>query len=964
MDSVSSEQLTKLQRVVAIGASSGGLDAISKILRFLPSDTGLAFVIAQHLDPTQPHYLAELLARLTPMPILNAANNLKLEPNHVYISPPHTLVEVIFGHLRLMPLEERHPSEFSPIDTLMVSLANELQDEAIGIILSGTGHDGRLGLSAIKTAGGITLVQKPDTAAFREMPTAAIELGVDFILPPEQMGAELARLMHQSDDWGLLGFAASGASPADNSVDPVVAWLHKTRGTDFSRYKRPTVERRIRRRMGFLKIGRPEEYIFYLTAHPEEVDSLFEDILIKVTSFFRDADAFEALRSEVVPAILESKKPGEPIRVWVSGCATGEEVYSIAIVFAEALRASSSTTQVRIFATDLSPLVINQARSGVYPAEVAEHLSAQVLSDYFSRQADGQYQVRKIIRDMCVFAYHDVTKDPPFSRLDLISCRNLVMYFTRETQRRVLATFHFALNPTGLLLMGAAETVGVSSDLFEPYGKTGKIFARRLTRSVAPDFASEYVTERRGARAPTQSTATPAGEDGIYSELGNALAEKTGLRGVVVNSEMEIIQFMGQTAEYLTHKPGELTSCNLFKMAPRDWLVDLRLVIHEAEATNLLVKRDNFTLRAGAGEQASVTIEVVPFDSQALRQKCFVVLFRTVEKPAVAPKDAASEEFPDERVARILNELAETKAYLNDLLDKELAANEQLKSASEELLSSNEELQSTNQELQTAKDESQAANLELQTVNEELRRRHSELSQVCDDLANTIASGQVALIVVDDTHNCRMITAAAERLFGVVTGRHTFTLSEVMVKFEPYDVEALVREVIATLRPVELDLQDKDGTWYELRINPYVTASKQVTGAVLVFDNIDVQKRLINSLQDVEAYSASLVDMLPLGVALLDSEYRIKSYNDYFARLFPVSEKKLSELNIFKLAGGVLDTDDMRRYVTVDVVDKATVNGASVTLKDGRRVLISGRCIKQHGSSSKLIILTIDDKVG
>jgi len=963
MEGATSEKYTKRQRVVAIGASSGGLDAISKMLRFLPTDTGLSFIIVQHLDPNQPHYLAELLTKLTSMPLVHATDGLKLEPNHVYLNPPRTLVEVIFGQLRLLPLADRHPSAFSPIDTLMVSLANELQDEAIGVVLSGAGQDGRLGLAAIKTAGGITLVQKPETAAFPEMPNAAIELGVDYILAPEQIGPEIARLVRQPDDWGLLGSGGGGLLAGENSVDPVVSWLHKTRGTDFSRYKRPTVERRIRRRMGFLKIVRPEEYIFHLTAHPEEVDSLFEDILIKVTSFFRDTDAFAALRAEVVPFILEHKRADDPVRVWVAGCATGEEVYSLAIIFAEALRSRNLTAQVRIFATDLSANVITKARSGIYAANVAEQLSPQILADYFTCLPEGQYQVRKIIRDMCVFAYHDVTKDPPFSRLDLISCRNLVMYFTRETQRRVLATFHFALNPTGLLLMGAAETVGISSDLFEPYGKTGKIFARRLTRSVAPDFAGEYVTERRSPRATVTPATTTAGDDGINSEVGAALVDKIGLRGVVINNDMEILQFLGQTADYLTHKPGEIASCNLFKMAPREWLVDLRLLIHEADATNLMVRRDNFSMRIDSGELQNITVEVVPFDSTALRQRCFIVIFRPIAKEVVKELEGTDEEQSDVRVAAIVNELAETKAYLNNLLDKELAANEQLKSASEELLSSNEELQSTNQELQTAKDEAQAANLELQTVNEELRNRHSELSQVCDDLANTLASGQVALIVVDDHLTCRMITAAAERLLGVHARHHKYTLAEVLGKFQPFDVEYLVREVISTLRPRELDLQDGQGTWYELRVNPYVTASKQVTGAVLVFDNIDVQKRLINSLQDVEGFSAAVTDMLPIGIVLLDDNYRLQNCNTYFQRILQMTDKILPEQNIFAIADGILDSEDIRRFVKIDLISKGTLDRVKVMLKDGRQIHISGRCMKRHGASTQLTVLTIDERV-
>ena len=956
-------------RVVGIGASAGGLDALNKVLQQLPSDSGMAFVVIQHLDPTQPSHLAERLSRATTMVVTTALDGAVLKPNHVYTAPAHVYVEVINGHLRLTPHNPADLSQFKPIDTLFLSLASYLHDLAIGIVLSGSGTDGKAGLAAIKFEGGVTFAQLPSTAAFPAMPEAAIELGVDFILAPELMAKELVALAKSDDGWQSAAQLGSvpAEEPALSSVDPVVTWLRSAKGTDFMRYKRPTIERRIRRRMGFLKITKPELYVRYLSEHPLEVESLYEDILIKVTSFFRDIDTFDALRKEVLPEIIKKKGLEAAIRIWVAGCATGEEAYSIAICLAEAFEELAIKRPVRIFATDISLQAIAIARAGVYSVDAVKNISAERLARFFV-PVDGSYQISKSIREMCVFAQHDVAKDPPFSRLDLISCRNLVIYFGRELQRRVLGTFHFSLEPKGFLFLGGAETVGLSSDLFDAYGKTGKIFARRATRSAAPDFSAEHLSVKHLHQVQMSQIQLPAFEDGVKADAGRAIISKWNLNGVVISHDMEILQFLGQTSDYLTHKPGELASCNLLKLAPTDWLIDLRLAIHEAAATGLAARRDDLMFKAPDGVSKSVNIEVIPFETSVSAQPCFVVLFRD-QRPGSSGTSSVGaghlDDATDARFSHLLNELAETKAYLNNLLEKEQAAHEQLKSASEELLSSNEEMLSTNQELQTAKEEAQAANEELQTLNEELRRRHLELSQVYDDLANTLSSGQVALIMISNDLKCRMLTPAAEKILKLQYSAVGLPLSRLMSQFNRPELEGVVRDVIEALHSCELEIFDSNQRYYDLRIRPYLTGTKMVNGAVLVLGDISSQKRTIKCLENAQVHITDLLNSVPVSLLVLDEDLRAVMANQCFLDKFKISSGQVKHALIYDLADGVFNAPELRLLLESTLpqqcqVDQFVMERQIPSL--GRRVLkVNARYLIKHDDNPATILLAIVD---
>ena len=854
-DGIVTKQLPK--RIVGIGASSGGLEALTRLFSRLSGDTGMAFIVLQHLDPSQPSQLAELLSRHTMMTVTVAMDGAPIEANHVYVAPPRTTVGLSHGVLQVRKRDADGPTPFHPIDALLIALANEMVDHAVGIILSGSGADGAVGIAAIKGAGGLAIAQDPQSAEFRSMPTAAINAGVDLVLAPELIGLSLTQdVADDSEPEALTGGTSQLALPVD-AVVKILDWLCTTRGTDFSRYKRPTIARRIARRMRHHQIDRPDQYLTYLGEHPEEVDQLYEDILIKVTSFFREPEAFASLRSEILPRILRQKPEEAPIRIWVPGCATGEEAYSLGICLAETLAEQPEKAmphQIQIFATDISSTAIAKARTGRFGPEIQDNVSAERLEKFFTLR-DGHYFIDRSIRDLCVFAQHDVAKDPPFSYLDLISCRNLMIYFTQSLQRRVMATFHFALQPGGYLVLGQAESVGPSSDLFEATAPGSKIFSRRAVPAKAPDFTQEFMAGQGSLPRPTKPLARATSPDSLKGDIGLALFDRWNLIGAVINESMEILQFIGQTSAYLSHPAGELASFNLVKMAPPELRVDLRLMVHEARTTELPLRRPGFTLTGTDGNPCATTIDVIPFKTSATRQNCFLVLF-TPEAPVMEasdPKAPIGVTLPrptqEQTIAQMAAELAETKAYLSTLIEGEQAANEELKSASEELLSSNEELQSTNQELQTAREETQAINEELRTLNDELEERHRELNQIHSDLTNTLSSAQVAILMVSEELICRRLTPAAERILGISASVVGQPLSSLMAGFGVKDLEHRTRSVIDTLTMQELQVQDLTGHWYKLRIRPYVSVDKKVDGAVIALTDIDAQMLAIQQLQ-------------------------------------------------------------------------------------------------------------------
>ncbi|HET6279165.1 MAG TPA: chemotaxis protein CheB, partial [Candidatus Polarisedimenticolia bacterium] len=697
--------------IVGIGASAGGLDAMVQLLQHLRPDTGMAFVLVQHLDPRHESRLADVLARSTPMPIMEAMNGLAVQPDHVYVIPPNANLAVSSGVLQVTPRKQGRGPHL-PVDFLFRSLAVDEQTRAIGVILSGTGSDGTLGLSEIKAIGGITFAQDGKTAGHFGMPRAAIDSGcVDFVLSPAEIAGRLG-------DIGEHPYLAPDptrplAEPtAEESYQRILAVVQSVTGVDFRLYRDTTIKRRIMRRMALHSLRSIGEYAERLKDDVGEVEALYHDLLINVTGFFRDPRMFEELKASIFPRIIDGRSLVDPIRIWVPGCSTGQEAYSLAMVLQEFLDTQPVRFPMQIFATDLSDqTALDRARAGVYPESIEAEVSPVRLRRFFKRE-DHVYRIDRSIRDACVFARQNVTADPPFSHLDIVSCRNLLIYLATPLQKRVLRTFHYALNTPGFLILGGAETVGEHTDLFEAVDRGHRIYAKK--QAAARHYLSLSVSDHRlQATAGTRRTAAPAPlVRDLQKEAERILLGRYAPPGVLVDDNFEIIQFRGRMAPYLEQPAGEPTH-GLLKLAREGLFLELRNAVTEAKKTGQIVRRDN--IRVGSsGETRRVNVEVIPVRQQGAGA-CFLVLFHESDEAAKRPASAApaTETAAVEDASELVGlrqELSATREYLQSMIEQQDAANEELRSANEEILSSNEELQSTNEELETAKEELQSAN--------------------------------------------------------------------------------------------------------------------------------------------------------------------------------------------------------------------------------------------------------------
>ena len=785
--------------VVGIGASAGGLEAVSELLAELPATTGMAFLLVQHLDPRHQSFLTDILAKKSEIAVETAANGTIIAPNHLYVIPPNVTMTVADGALRLTPRESaEHPHR--PINILFRSLAEQHVHRAVAVVLSGTDSDGAQGLEEVKAAGGITMAQEPATAKFDGMPRNAIATGcVDFVLSPEKLGQEMVRI-------GRHPYLNSEAQPAElpqerDGLTRIFRLLQGKNGTDFSRYKRSTVQRRLARRMALRQVDGLTEYAELLEHEPEEVQALAQDFLIRVTGFFRDPETFVGLFETVLPALLENRSPKDPLRIWVPGCASGEEAYSIAMVLMEYLGDRASSVRVQIFGTDLSDAAIQKARTGFYTDTVADEVSPERLQRFFTK-LDDHYQISKTIRDLCVFARHDVTRDPPFSRLGLVSCRNLLIYLDQTLQRQIIPFFHYALNPGGFLVLGPSETIGTSSELFRLVGDRHQIYQRQpVPARILPALSTVEAAVRPGA-AEIVAAVNPAlvESERAQDETERLLLARYAPAAVLVDDGLNVVYFHGETSRYLEHSRGP-ASLNLQKICRAGLLVQLSPAIHEAQKSERSVRRDGVRVEL-PGEEFEVSFEVIPAKLPGIESRYFLILFGP---PSSARLDQARaglfvrlwvslfgvgaqmETEKDNEIARLRRELDATRDYLQATVEEHDAAKEEMKSAHEEALSANEEFLSTNEELETAKEELQSANEELGVTNQELRDRNRELNNLNRELQSSrnsldaiVETLREPLLVLDGDLRVQKANHAFYETFHVppqeTLGRHLYDL--------------------------------------------------------------------------------------------------------------------------------------------------------------------------------------------
>jgi two-component system CheB/CheR fusion protein len=842
--------------IVAIGASAGGIEALSELMTHLPADTGMAFVLVQHLDPKHHSILTELLARKTAMIVTEVSEGIAVQPNRVYVIPPNAMMSISGRTLHLGPREESRAMHMS-VDHFMRALAEQKGNRAIGVILSGSGTDGTLGMAEIQAHGGVTFAQDEASAKYDGMPRSAAVAGhVDYVLAPKGIAKELARIArHPYVARDTLSHPAEVAPPPSAGLNSIFLVLRRTTGVDFTHYRQTTILRRIQRRMVVHKIDEIEDYAKFVQSHPAEVKALYQDMLINVTSFFRGPRVFEALKSTVFPVIQKSLSRERGIRIWTPGCASGEETYSVAIALLEFLGDKAGQIPIQFFGTDVSDLSVTKARNGLYPENIQGDVSPERLRRFFTKGENG-FRVSKMIRDMCIFAQHNVVNDPPFSRMDLVCCRNLLIYLEPVLQNKVISLFHYALRPSGSLVLGGSEGLGATTGLFAVEDRAHKIFSRksgppRQSGAISVDAQGER-TDYGAIRIPVKQPDSSWNYAEAQKEFDRRLLMQYAPATVFVNEEMEILHTRGDVNRYLKLAPGR-ASLSLMKMAREGLLVELRNALSRAKKVNAVVEKRNLRVKnvSGNGEKTEagdstrlVNFDVIPVTLGNTKEQCFMIVFQ--EAPIDLPRETASRRArPSEetasaskRTAKLEHELAATKEYLQSVIETQEAMNEELQSANEEILSSNEELQSTNEEMETAKEELQSANEELTTVNDELRSRNLEVTQINNDLINLLSSIDIAVIMIGSDLTIRRFTPKAQNFLGLIAGDIGRPLSNINPTIEIADLQSMVVQVVSDFRPLERELTDRMGIHYQFKILPYRTLDNKIEGVVITIVDI------------------------------------------------------------------------------------------------------------------------------
>ncbi len=824
--------------IVGIGASAGGLEAIEQFLRHVPADSGMAFVVVQHLDPTHKGIMPELLQRVTTMEVFQVRDRLRVKPGCVYVIPPNADMSILHGVLHLFEPTAARGLRL-PIDFFLRSLAEDRREGSIGVILSGMGSDGTAGLRAIKEKGGLVLVQEPISAKFDSMPRSAIEAGLaDVIAPVENLPDKIIGYRHHAP------FVANSYPMIDemdqSSLEKVLILLRSKTGHDFSLYKKNTVYRRLDRRMGIHQINRIAAYVRYLQKNPQEVDLLFKEMLIGVTSFFRDPESWERLQNMAIPELLSTRPGGGCLRAWSAGCSTGEEAYSLAIAFREVIeqvRPAGSFT-LQIFATDLDPDAIDKARQGLYPSSIAADVSSERLARFFTKTEDG-YRVGKSIREMVTFATQNIIMHPPFTKLDLLVCRNLLIYLSPELQKNLFPLFHYSLNPGGILFLGSSEAISTFTDLFASLDIKSRIFKRResLMSAVPLTFPASFVPARPLVFKESAMLKPTTNLQVLADQL---LLQHYSPPAVLTNDRGDIIYISGRTGKYLEPAAGK-ANWNIFAMAREGLRFDLGSAFQKA-----VRQKEPVTVKDLTCGTQTVDITVHMIEEPEALKGMVMIIFTDVAAPLQikAPGRSKTASAGKTSSSEMERELQQSRGALQTLREEMQSSQEELTSTNEELQSTNEELQSTNEELTTSREEMQSLNEELQTVNAEQQSKLDELARVHNDMKNLLDSTEIITIFLDNELNIRRFTTGADKLFKLIAGDVGRPLSDITSNLVYPEMSDEAREVLRKLAFSEKQITATDGRWYSVRIMPYRTMEDVIAGVVITFANITAFKTM------------------------------------------------------------------------------------------------------------------------
>ena len=946
--------------IVGIGASAGGLEAFESFFTNMPDDVGMAFVIIQHLAPGRDSMMASLLAKFTAMPIREIRDGMPVKPDCVFLNPPGSNVIIENGKLHLTKPMKEHGLNLS-IDVFFRSLAVEREQTAIGVILSGTGTDGTLGLEAIKAAGGLTLVQNELQAKFGGMPHSAIDTGlIDVILPVEKIPGELQKYVRHPYLTGVK--QPEKAEPEFKAgLKKIFALLRAEIGHDFSGYKTTTLRRRIERRMVVHQFEHLTVYVQYLQDNPEELYKLFKDFLIGVTGFFRDPDTFEVLKESLLPCLKEKTPRESPIRVWVPGCSTGEEAFSIAIILFEIMTALKRHREIQIYASDLDSAAIETARAGLYPKNIQNDISEERLRRFFTKEGEG-YKVKKRVREAVVFAEQNLVKDPPFSKLDLVSCRNLLIYLKPELQRKVLPLVHYTLNPQGLLFLGTSESIGEFTDLFSVVDQKAKIFQKK---EPLPDEIREYpllpVFDTYPPASDSDEKSAPP-KEGIRRLTEKIILDDYASPCVIVSQDYKIHYLMGQTDKYLKPPAGD-PIFNILTMARRGLAAKLKIAIQTAFRQKQIVEVKNLWVEHN-GKTHPVDVLVRPLPESGRPSNLMMVIFTArpevpIKKPAQANTGEAGSEEPT--IVSLERELQITRESLQSTIEELETAYEEQKSTNEELQATNEELQSSNEELKTSREELQSTNEELTTVNVELQHKVDELSRVNSDINNLLGSTEIATIFLDTDLHIKRFTPSIKKIFNIILSDIDRPISDITSNLKYENLEADAVTVLDTLMRKEFEIQDKHGNWYTVRLIPYRTTENIIDGVVVTFVDISRLKVAL----EAQAYAESIVDTVRQPLLILDETLKVHSANKSFYRTFQLTPADTENHSVYALGNGQWDIAPLKLLLERIIPRNNQFDDYELVHEfpglGPKRMMLNARRISAKDNHPAFILLAIED---
>ncbi|MDP2371379.1 CheR family methyltransferase, partial [Rhodoferax sp.] len=948
------------------------LEAFEQFFRACPADTGMVFVLVPHLDPGHDSLLTEILQRCTAMPVAEAQDQAVVEPDHIYIIPPNREMALLNGALQLsVPTLAR--GQRMPIDAFFRSLAADQEQAAIGIVLSGTATDGTLGLRAIHGAGGVCMVQEPATAKYDGMPQSVIAAGyATHILALDKMPRMLLELVRQS----VFRQRVPRILPATDvsGLNQILLQVRSSTGHDFSLYKQSTIGRRIERRMAQHNIDDMAVYARFLKSHPPEVQALFKELLINVTSFFRDPEAFAVLKQEVLPGLLANKPEDYVFRVWVAGCASGEEAYSIAMLLRELMDESHKEFRVQIYATDLDDDVIVQARGGSYPLNIAQDVSAERLRRFFTKDEHG-YKVKKVIREMVVFAVQSVIKDPPFTKLDLLSCRNLMIYLEPEQQARLIPSFHYAIKPGGVLFLSSSESITTHTELFTALNRKWKLFRANPTASVIPLPALGRAPAPELVGGPPGKLVASKHKVSNIADLSNrVLLQSYAPASVTTDASGNVLYVHGDTSRYLRSPPGPVTT-NVIEMAREGLQLDLRAAILNTVSQGSATLAREVSMKTDTGlatVRFSVRLLSAPASGAQPAQTLLLVSFQEVaDAPKPAARSARGKPAPDaaaqSHAQHLERELAYAKEYLQATIEEQQATNEELKSTNEELQSTNEELQSSNEELETSKEELQSLNEETITVNAELHAKIEQLNGVQNDLKNLLDNVNTGALFLDHDLVIRRFTREAVRTYRLIASDVGRPLGDIKSNFEAEDLMGELQSVLDTLIPREREVRTQDGAWYLARMQPYRTLDNVIEGVVLTFTDItalhEAERLRLGVAQVARELAEGIVNTVSEPLIVLDGGLKVVSASRTFYQHFRVNPEETVGRKIYDLGDGQWDIAALRELLDNILPKDQVMDGYVVEHRFPglglRRMVLNARRIVTALGNTELILLAM-----